>query len=163
MKAPPPSPELCGSTSPSTACTATAASTAEPPSRSKVDVVRGLYAAMGQPTLDAAWPLLTEDVELIVPGPPGIGAAGTWRGADGVRECLQRLRDGQENLRLNISHIVSDGAFVVVRLQVQARVLSTGAIFESEIIHFFEFEGDRISRLVDYFDTAALLHAYGKT
>src|SRR5579872_3987354 len=31
MKAPPPKPELCGSTSPSTACTATAASMAEPP------------------------------------------------------------------------------------------------------------------------------------
>ena len=34
MNAPPPTPELCGSTRLSTACTATAASTAEPPWRS---------------------------------------------------------------------------------------------------------------------------------
>lgn len=132
------------------------------PSSAKVDIVRRLYAAMGEPSVDAALPLLTEDVEFIVPGPPGIGAAGAWRGADGVRECLRRLREGQQNLRLNISHTVSDGANVVVRLQVQARVLSTGVVFESEIVHFFEFEGDRISRLVDFFDTAALLRAYGR-
>lgn len=119
-----------------------------------------LYAAMGQPSLDAAFALLTDDVEFIVPGPDGLGAAGTWRGAQGVRECLERLRAAQENLTLRISHTVADEHNVVVRLQVKARVASTGNVFESEIIHFFEFEGDRISRLVDFFDTAAVQRAY---
>jgi ketosteroid isomerase-like protein len=131
------------------------------PSSAKIDIIRRLYAAMGQPTLDEALSLMTETVELVVPGPAGLGAAGTWRGPDGVRECFRRLRESQENVRLDISHMVSDGANVVVRLQVAARVLSTGAVFESEIIHFFEFEGDRVSRLVDFFDTAALKRAYG--
>src|SRR4051812_47410818 len=48
MKAPPPRPELCGSTRPSTAWTATAAATAEPPPPSTLIaawVARGLAAA----------------------------------------------------------------------------------------------------------------------
>src|SRR5215212_3983512 len=48
MNEPPPSPDDCGSTSPSTACTATAASTASPPSRSTfrpVSTASGLAAA----------------------------------------------------------------------------------------------------------------------
>src|SRR6516164_3520253 len=47
-KAPPPIPELCGSTRPSVACTATAASTAEPPLRrisSPACTARGSAAA----------------------------------------------------------------------------------------------------------------------
>ncbi|HTV23299.1 MAG TPA: nuclear transport factor 2 family protein [Polyangiaceae bacterium] len=127
--------------------------------RSKIETVQQLYAAMGQPSPDGALALLTDDVEFIVPGPEGLGAAGTWRGALGVRECLRRLRAAQENLSLHISHTVADERNVVVRLQVEARVLATGRVFESEIIHFFEFEGDRISRLVDFFDTAALQRA----
>ena len=131
---------------------------------SRVELVKRLYAAMGQPSLDAVAPLLaellSEDVELVVPGPAGLGAAGTWRGADDVRECLRRLREGQQNLDLQILSFVSDERHVVVRLQVRARVLATGKVFESEIIHFFEFAGDRISRLVDFFDTAALQRAH---
>src|ERR1700760_91829 len=48
MNAPPPRPELCGSTRPSTACTATAASIAEPPAFSTfrpAATARGLAAA----------------------------------------------------------------------------------------------------------------------
>ena len=48
MKAPPPSPEDCGSTRPNVACTAIAASTAEPPSRKifkPASVAKGLAAA----------------------------------------------------------------------------------------------------------------------
>jgi hypothetical protein len=48
MNDPPPSPELCGSTRPSTACTATAASTAEPPAFSTfspASTAMGLAAA----------------------------------------------------------------------------------------------------------------------
>ena len=41
-----------------------------------VRVVKELYAAMGQPTLDdAALNLLSPDIEFVVPGRPGLGAA----------------------------------------------------------------------------------------
>jgi ketosteroid isomerase-like protein len=51
------------------------------PDSANVQKIKRLYAAMGQPTLDEALALLTDDVEFVVPGTPGEGAAGTWRGA----------------------------------------------------------------------------------
>jgi hypothetical protein len=46
--------------------------------RSHVDTIRPLYAMQEQPSVAAAFALLAEDVELIAPGPPGLGAAGTF-------------------------------------------------------------------------------------
>jgi uncharacterized protein len=127
-----------------------------------VRAVRALYRAMGQPTLDEALALLTDDVEFVVPGPPGLAAAGTWRGAAGVAECLRRLRAAQQNESVEFHELVADGEHVVARLHVRARVLETGRMFESSIVHFFTFRGGKVARLLDFFDTAALAAAYGK-
>ena len=124
-------------------------------------LIRRLYAAMGQPTLDETLSLLTEDVEFIVPGTSGLGAAGAWRGAEGVRECMRRLRAGQETESLEFLEFVSEGDHVVVRLHVKGRVVVTGKSFESDIIHFFTLRGGKVARLIDFFDTAALAAAYG--
>ena len=123
-------------------------------------LIRRLYSAMGKPTLDETLSLLTEDVEFIVPGTSGLGAAGTWRGAEGVRECMRRLRAGQQTESLEFLEFVSEGDHVVVRLHVKGRVTATGKVFESDIIHFFTLRGGKVARLIDFFDTAALAAAY---
>ena len=126
-----------------------------------VQVIRKLYAAMGHPELEGLFDLMTPEVEFVVPGIEGMGAAGTWRGEEQVRECMRRLREGQENLSLEFLNFVAQGSQLVVRLHARARVLSTGNVFESQIIHFFELADGRVSKLVDFFDTAAVLRAYG--
>ena len=40
-----------------------------------VETVKLLYAAMGRPGFDASGALLAEDVEIVVPGRAGLGAA----------------------------------------------------------------------------------------
>jgi len=127
---------------------------------SNAQIIRRLYAAMGKPTLDETLQLLTEDVEFVVPGTPGLGAAGTWRGADGVCECMRRLRQGQETQSFEVHEFVSEGDHVVVRLHVRGKVIATGKSFESDIIHFFTLRDGKVARLLDFFDTAALAAAY---
>src|SRR5262245_24018343 len=68
MNEPPPRPELCGSTRPSTACTATAASTAEPPFLS---TFRPASTASGLAAATITWPL----VETAGAGPETFGAS----------------------------------------------------------------------------------------
>src|SRR5512136_2427625 len=70
MNAPPPSPELCGSTRPSAACTATAASAALPPARSTWTPASTAYG------LAAATPgvSLNVDVAAIGAGRPVVSA-----------------------------------------------------------------------------------------
>ena len=124
-----------------------------------VELIRQLYDRMGTGDVDAALELMTDDVAFVVPGPPDIGAAGTWRGVEGVRDCLARLRDAQENQSVQIREFVAQRDHVVVFLHVVAKARATGRTFESDIVHFFTIRDGRIARLVDFFDTAAVAEA----
>jgi uncharacterized protein len=124
-----------------------------------VHLVQRLYDAMGREDLDGACALMSDEVTFVVPGLPGVGAAGTWRGHAGVRECFRRLRASQDNQAVEIHQFVAQGDTVVVLLHARATVRSTGKAFESGIIHFFTIREGRIERLLDFFDTAAVVEA----
>ena len=124
-----------------------------------IQVIRQLYDTMSKGDLDAALAMMTDDVTFVVPGPPGLGAAGTWQGHAGVRDCFVRLREGQDNQSVELRQFVAQGNTVVVLLHVVAKARSTGKRFESDIVHFFTIRDARIASLLDFFDTAALLEA----
>ena len=125
-----------------------------------VQVIKQLYDAMARNDTERLRDLLSEDVTFVVPGPPGIGAAGTWRGYDGVQACLRTLREGQENQSVEIVEFVAERDKVVVLLHVKARSLRTGKTFESDIIHYFTITNGRIVSLLDFFDTATIADAH---
>ena len=125
-----------------------------------VQLIKELYDRLGKGDLETALGLMTDDVTFVVPGPPGIGAAGTWRGHNGVRECFARLREAQENQSTDVREFVAQGDTVVVLLHVIAKARSTGKRFESDLVHFFTVRDARIAHLIDVFDMAALVEAY---
>jgi uncharacterized protein (TIGR02246 family) len=124
-----------------------------------VQLVRRLYDAMARADMAAVAALMSDDVTFVVPGPSGLGAAGIWRGHEGVQQCFRKLREAQRNQRLEIQELVADDDNVVVLLHVTATVLSTGKMFESDIVHFFTVKGGKIVSLRDFFDTAAVVEA----
>jgi ketosteroid isomerase-like protein len=124
-----------------------------------VRVIGRLYDAMRAGDVDTILSMMTEDVTFVVPGPQDIGAAGTWRGHAGVRDCLARLRQVQATETLDVREFVAQGDTVVVLLHVVARVHATGRTFESDLVHFFRLSGGRVATLLDFFDTAALVTA----
>jgi ketosteroid isomerase-like protein len=125
-----------------------------------VQVIRQLYDAMARSDIERVLELLSEDVTFVVPGPPGVGAAGIWRGHDGVQACLRKLRADQENQSVEIVEFVAERDKVVVLLHVKAKSLGTGKTFESDIIHYFTIKDGQIVSLLDFFDTAALVEAH---
>ena len=124
------------------------------------DVIDALYAALRAGDTDRVINLLSEDVLIVVPGPPGVGAAGEWRGHAGARECFRRLGEGHVTERLEFLERLADGPFVVSRLHVVAVARATGRRFESDIVHLFTVSDGKVSRLLDFFDTAAIVAAY---
>jgi len=62
--------------------------------------------------------------------------------------------------RLDFLERIADGPFVVSRLHVAAVARATGRRFESDIVHLFTVTGGKVSRLLDFFDTAAIVAAY---
>jgi uncharacterized protein len=125
-----------------------------------VQLIKEFYDTLGKGDLETALALLTDDVTFVVPGPPGIGAAGTWRGRSGVRECFVRLQEAQETQSIDVREFVAQGNAVVVLMHVIATARSTGKRFESDLVHFFTVRDARIANLIDFFDTAALVDAY---
>jgi ketosteroid isomerase-like protein len=124
-------------------------------------VVKQLYEAMGRSDMERIFELLSEDVTFVIPGRPGIGAAGTWRGHDGVQACLRKLQADQENESVQVVEFVAERDKVVVLLHVKGKSLASGKTFETDIIHYFTIKDGRIVSLLDFFDTAALLDAHG--
>jgi len=124
-----------------------------------IQLVKGLYSAMGRADMPGVLARLSDDVVFVVPGPAGSGAAGTWRGHEGVQQCFRLLRDSQRNQSLEIQEFVANGDKVVVLLHVTATMLSTGKTFESDIVHVFTVNAGKITKLHDFFDTAAVVAA----
>jgi len=125
-----------------------------------VQMIRQLYDAMGRSDTARMLELIDEDVIFVVPGPPGVGAAGTWRGHAGVLACLDKLRTDQANQRVDVIEFVAERDKVVVLLHVQGTSLQTGKPFETDIIHYFTIKNGRVISLLDFFDTAALVEAH---
>jgi uncharacterized protein len=124
-----------------------------------VQLVKRLYEAMARGDMTAILALMADDVTFVVPGPPGLDAAGTWHGHEGVQQCFRKLRESQRNQGLEIREFVADDDKVVVLLHATVTVLSTGKMFESDIVHFFTVKAGKIVSLRDFFDTAAVVEA----
>jgi ketosteroid isomerase-like protein len=124
-------------------------------------VIDALYDAMKSGDTARTLSMLSADVEVVVPGPAGVGAAGQWRGIDGARECFRRLGEGQETEHVEFFERIAEGTTVDSRLHVRAVVKKTGKRFESDIVHIFTVSNGKVIRLLDFFDTAALVAAYG--
>ena len=125
-----------------------------------VDLVNQVYAATARGDLEQALALMTDDVTFVVPGPPGVGASGVWRGHDGVRTCFARLKASQDSQGTTIRHVVAQGDKVVVLLRAKATARATGKPLELDIVHFFTIRDGRIAELLDFFDTAAVVDAF---
>lgn len=124
------------------------------------ELIRRLYEAMQAGDQERMFALMSDDVLLVVPGPPGLGAAGTWRGHAGARECFRRLGEGHVTESLVFHDLIAEGDKVVSRLHVVARAKVSGARFESDILHLFTLRDGKVSELIDFFDTEALARAY---
>jgi uncharacterized protein len=124
------------------------------------EVIERFYAAMQAGDIEGVLAWLSENVLIIVPGPPGLGAAGDWHGHTGARECFRRLGEGQVTERLELLERVAEGPFVVARLHLTAVVRATGRRFDSDIVHMFTVTDGKVSRLLAFFDTAARVEAY---
>lgn len=125
-----------------------------------VQVIERLYAALQAGDIEGVLGLLSENVLIVVAGPPGLGPAGAWHGHTGARECFRRLGEGQLTERLELLERVAEGPYVVSRLHATAVVRATGRRFDSDIVHMFTVTDGKVSRLLDFFDTAALVEAY---
>lgn len=117
--------------------------------QSPVDVVEGVYEAVGEGDLDRVLATLDEDVEWIEP--EGGTYGGTYHGPDEVMENLfAELGDEWDEFRVDPERFIVDGDTVVALVTHRGVHASTGERIEAPIADVWDLENGRVTRFQHY-------------
>ena len=120
------------------------------------------YAAFGRGDVPAILEVLTDDVEWIEPGPADvIAAAGTYRGKEEVARFFATLGENVEIGKFEPHQFIAQGDHVVVLINSESTVKSTGRTVAGHLAHVWTFQDGKVARLEMFQDTAAIVAAHG--
>jgi ketosteroid isomerase-like protein len=119
-----------------------------------------LYASFLRGDLEAILEIVSDDTELIVYGPAELPFTGQFRGQSGTRQFLEALVTTQDDIKAEINERIVQGNNVVVIGSYSAKIKATGKAISTPIAHVWTVENGKITRFLDFFDTAAAQTAY---
>ncbi len=96
--------------------------------------------------IDALVQLFTPDGVLIVPGQQ-------WQGHDRIREALNDFAQSSSDVQIEIKRIIIEGNQAAVEWYYEDVEKATGYHNQADDVIVVDFEGERISRWREYFDT----------
>jgi ketosteroid isomerase-like protein len=120
-----------------------------------MDVVKAAYSAFAQGDIPGILELIPDVVDWRVVGPPSLPYATTCRTRAEVQRFFEDLRAAEEVTQFEPREFIDAGDKIVVIGFVAVVMKATGKAFESEWVHIFTVEGGRVSRWLEFFDTAA--------
>ena len=123
-------------------------------------LIESLYASFLDGDLDAILEIVSDEAELIVYGPAELPFTGRFRGQSGTRQFLETLRVTQDDINAEISERIVQGNNVVIIGSYSAKIKATGKTISTPIAHVWTVENGKITRFLDFFDTAAAQTAY---
>jgi len=126
------------------------------------ELIKAMYAAFARGNVAAILGALTEDVEWILEGPAIIPFSGSRRGRAEVAGFFEGLATTQVNQKLTIDTWVAQGEVVATMGRYAATVKANGRSFDASIAHFFTFRGGKVSKFVDFGDTALMAETYAQ-
>ncbi|MGQ0836180.1 MAG: nuclear transport factor 2 family protein [Gammaproteobacteria bacterium] len=104
--------------------------------------------------------LLDDNAEWFVAGPPELlPFSGSWRGLAGVAEFQRRLGETMRYDRVELREYLVSGNQVAVIFWGEGVAHATNRPFRSEIVRLYTFDGDKIVRVRNYFDSASYVSA----
>ena len=123
-------------------------------------LIESLYASFLDGDLDAILEIVGDDAELIVYGPAELPFTGRFRGRSGTRQFLEALIITQDDIKAEISERIVQGNTVVIIGSYSAKIKATGKTISTPLAHVWTVESGKITRFLDFFDTAAVQTAY---
>ena len=81
--------------------------------------------------------------------------AGTWHGRDGIAGFFEALNSAMDYDKFAAEEYVADGSAVVAIIAASGRAIPTNRPFESHIVRVYSFDGGKIVRIRNFYDTAA--------
>jgi ketosteroid isomerase-like protein len=123
-------------------------------------LIQNMYAAFGRGDIRTILDHLTPDVEWTLEGPAVIPFAGKRVGPNQVLQFFEALATTQEDPKLTIDQYIAQGDFLVTVGRYSAVVKATGKRIDSAVAHVFTFRNGKVSRFLDFGNTAQLADAY---
>jgi ketosteroid isomerase-like protein len=123
-------------------------------------LVEKMYAAFGRGDLQMILDHLAPNVEWTMEGPPVLPFAGKKAGPGQVRTFFEALATTQENQKLTIDDYIAQGDKVATTGRYSAVVKATGKRFDCAAAHVFTIRDGKITKFLDFVDTAQMAEAY---
>lgn len=111
--------------------------------RTTIEAARNAWV---QQDTDALVQLFAPDGVLIVPGQQ-------WQGHDRIREALDSFAQSSTEVQIEIKRMIVEGNQAAVEWYYEDVEKATGHRNQADDVIVVDFEGDRISRWREYFDT----------
>lgn len=128
-----------------------------------VQIVQDLYAAFGRGDVTTILELLDEAVDWHFNGrSQDIPFAGHWLGREKMIKFFRTVGLTCDVLEFGPDEIITLGDHILSLGYERVRVKATGRIFETKWAHLFTVRDDKIIRLREYYDTAAMAEAFLK-
>jgi ketosteroid isomerase-like protein len=124
-----------------------------------VETVRHVYDLFSAGKLEEIPDLATEDFTWEYCGPPELPWAGTYVGRSGIERFFGIVQDLIEVEHFEPTEFIHGGERVVALGISRARVLATGARYQTTWANVFSFRDGRICRLLDLYETASVVAA----
>jgi ketosteroid isomerase-like protein len=127
--------------------------------RSNVEIMEGAYEAFNAGEIDDVLAVMADDIEWVEP--EGDPYGGTYHGPDAVRENIfGRSMEDFEELMVGTERFLDCGDAVVVLGTFRGTVKATGTSITTPFAHVCELEDGRLTRFVNYTDTAIWQQAF---
>ncbi len=125
-----------------------------------VALVRKLYDAFGRGDIRTILDNVTNDVEWTSEGPSLVPWFGKRRGPTEVQGFFEALVGTEENIKLTMDDFLAQDDGVAAFGRYKAKVKATGRDFDSPVAHLFRIRDGKVSRFLNFGDTALVLAAY---
>jgi ketosteroid isomerase-like protein len=125
-------------------------------------LVQGLYAAFGRGDIQSILTALADDVDWVVPGPPGRAPSfGSWRGRESVLKFFQTLGASYEFETFLVRKLIAQGDTVVALGADHGRNKANGKRYQTDFVHVWTIADGRVTAFREYLDTLAVAAAFG--
>jgi ketosteroid isomerase-like protein len=131
------------------------------PELQNIDLVKKLYEAYGKGDIDTLIDHLADPFDWNFDAPSIIPFAGDQQTRDEVRRrFFGSLAESQKDQSLSPQEFIAQGDKVVMVGRYSATVVATGKSIDLAVVHVFTIQSGKITRFVNFTDTARLAEAY---
>lgn len=123
-------------------------------------VVEGMFNAFAGADLPGILEVLAPDVDWIFEGPAAIPYAGSWKGENGVMGFLTAMVGTLDMPVFIQESVIAQGDQVVNTGRFSGTVKATGKSFDCACTHVLTLQGGKVTRFLDFADTALIAAAY---